>query len=97
MVAAMLMAQQTAAAPREAGLPPDADFLEFLGSWHTGDDKWIAPFQEDDLSELEVEEQTTEQPPRDVGERPRGPRGETNPSPRYQNPDSPHPREGVKP
>lgn len=97
MIVAVLMAQQTAAAPREAGPPPDTDFLEFLGSWHTGDDTWIDPFQDDDLSESEVDEQAMEQPPRDVGERPRGPRGETNPSPRYRNPGSPRLREGVKP
>lgn len=38
----------TNAGPREPAPTPDADFLEFLGSWHTGDDRWIDPFQVDE-------------------------------------------------
>lgn len=40
---------------------PDADFLEFLGSWSTGESRprWIDPFQLDDptLSETEQPDQ----------------------------------------
>lgn len=38
------------AAPRDAAPVPDAEFLEFLGSWHTGDDRWIDPFHAADSS-----------------------------------------------
>jgi hypothetical protein len=38
------------AATHDAARPPDADFLEFLGSWQTGDDRWVDPFQPDDES-----------------------------------------------
>lgn len=52
---ALLVAVQVAeVAPRDPGPSPDADFLEFLGSWHTGDNKWIDPFQEDDVPVLET-------------------------------------------
>lgn len=33
------------AAPSDVGITPDAAFLEFLGSWHTGDDRWVDPFE----------------------------------------------------
>lgn len=36
------------AAPRDPLSPPDVEFLEFLGSWHTGDDRWVDPFQVDE-------------------------------------------------
>ena len=26
---------------RDAGAPPEIDFLEYLGSWPTGDDEWL--------------------------------------------------------
>jgi len=57
VLAAILLAQAAVAAPREAAAPPEADFLEFLGSWNTGDQqqKWIDPFQLGDPSELEPE------------------------------------------
>ena len=42
------------AAPREVAPVPDADFLEFLGSWHTGDDRWVDPFRAADLSGTET-------------------------------------------
>jgi len=43
-----------AAAPPEATQAPDADFLEFLGSWHTGDSRWVDPFQAVELSGTET-------------------------------------------
>lgn len=49
------MAAGAHAAPREVAPAPDADFLEFLGSWHTGDDRWVDPFRAADLSGAETE------------------------------------------
>ena len=31
-------------APPDVGNEPDADFLEFLGSWQMGEDRWVDPF-----------------------------------------------------
>lgn len=44
------------AAPPEAAPAPDADFLEFLGSWQTGDGRWVDPFHADDLPGMETTE-----------------------------------------
>lgn len=96
MVVAMLMVQDAAAAPREAP-PADADFLEFLGSWSTGDEKWVDPFQ-DDLPDLEQEMETRESLPRDSRDRHGIPRLKKNPTPRSPNPEIPDPpREGMTP
>ncbi|MEW6247381.1 MAG: hypothetical protein AB1555_11840 [Nitrospirota bacterium] len=40
--------QVSDAAPREADSLPEADFLEFLGSWRTEDGTWVDPFQQDE-------------------------------------------------
>lgn len=32
------------AATPEASQAPDADLLEFLGTWNTGDGRWVDPF-----------------------------------------------------
>lgn len=42
------------AAPQEITPVPDADFLEFLGSWHTGENRWVDPFRAADLSGAEA-------------------------------------------
>lgn len=42
------------AASGEVAPAPEADFLEFLGSWHTGDDRWVDPFRAADLSGAET-------------------------------------------
>ncbi len=47
-------AVSAAAAPPEAMQAPDADFLEFLGSWHTGDGRWVDPFHAVELSGAET-------------------------------------------
>jgi hypothetical protein len=46
------------AAPQGASGPPDPDFLEFLGSWDSGDEhpKWVDPFQLDDAALTEGEQ-----------------------------------------
>lgn len=43
------------AGPRESVPAPDADFLEFLGSWHAGDNdhRWVDPFQLDETPGVE--------------------------------------------
>lgn len=85
------------AAPRDPVPPPDADFLEFLGSWHTGDDRWVDPFQVDDASGAERDEHN-----QDVGSR--GDRERRNPhadvpqdESRQAGTDSTLPRRDVKP
>lgn len=42
------------AAPPEATQDPDADFLEFLGNWHTADGRWVDPFHAVELSGAET-------------------------------------------
>lgn len=93
---AWLMAQEAAALPREAA-PADADFLEFLGSWSAGDDKWVDPFQDDDLPDLEQEGETKDSLPRDSRDRHGIPRMKTTPTPRSPNPEMPGSREGRTP
>jgi len=51
MVLAVLAAAAVAQAePRDPVTVPDADLLEFLGSWQAGekDPRWVDPFQLDD-------------------------------------------------
>jgi hypothetical protein len=56
MVAVILVAQVIEAAPRDSGPPPEADLLEFLGSWHTEDDRWVDPFYVGEVPGLETVE-----------------------------------------
>lgn len=42
------------AASEEVAPAPEADFLEFLGSWQTGDNRWVDPFRAADLSEVQA-------------------------------------------
>ena len=85
------------ASPRDAGPPPDADFLEFLGSWHTGDDKWVDPFQEDDLSVVETSEPAPTPAPKDFRDRPGTKRMDSMPSTNQNEPASQDPRRDVTP
>lgn len=48
--ALLWMAAGSHAASEEVAPVPEADFLEFLGSWQTGDNRWIDPFRAADLS-----------------------------------------------
>ena len=54
-VAAVLLwsAGEVAAAPPDPAPLPDAEFLEFLGSWHTGDDRWIDPVHAVEMTGME--------------------------------------------
>ena len=97
MMAALLMAQQAAAAPREVGPQPDADFLEFLGSWRTGDDHiWVDPFQVDDPSEIEPHEPEVLSP-KDPRGQPRMKRRDLEPSTTQQEPAPRGPRRDMTP
>ena len=42
------------AASPEVTQVPDADFLEFLGNWHTADGRWVDPFHAAELSGAET-------------------------------------------
>jgi len=94
-----LLINQVQAAPRDAASPPDTDFLEFLGSWHTGDDKWIDPFQVDDSPALEANEPAPAPTPtqRDSPDQSRSKRLEQEPSASESQPASPPPRREVTP
>jgi len=92
-----LLINQAQAAPRDAASPPDTDFLEFLGSWHTGDDKWIDPFQVDDSPVLEAIEPAPTPTQRDSHDQSRSKRLEQESSASENQPASPPPRREVKP
>ncbi len=63
-----LLAAMAQAEPRGAAGLPDADFLEFLGSWNPGGDHpaWVDPFQLDDpvLTDADQPNATPSQPQR---------------------------------
>ncbi len=84
------------AAPREVSPLPDTDFLEFLGSWHTGDDKWVDPFQEDDPTVVETNEPAPT-PPADSRHRSGTKRLDQEPSTNQHQPPSQRPRRDVTP
>ena len=54
LILVVLVALRAEAAPQDSGPSPDADFLEFIGSWHTGEDRWIDPFRVGSGSDLET-------------------------------------------
>jgi len=87
------------AAPPTAGDPPDTDFLEFLGSWTSGDEqpKWVDPFQLDDPVLMESDQPDEQRSPRDRRDEPRQQqRNDNNPS-REPSPSSVRPGGGLKP
>jgi len=92
-----LLINQAQAAPRDAASPPDTDFLEFLGSWHTGDGKWVDPFQVDDSPVLEANEPAQSPTTRDPHDQSRSKRLEQDPSVNENQPASPPPRSDVTP
>jgi len=96
--AAIILSAVCAEAAPDSGVQPDADFLEFLGSWSIGEARpqWIDPFQ---IQDFPIES------PSDPGQRPRQElkdrlkRRQTDsqsPAP-PPSPDSDRAREGVKP
>lgn len=75
---------------------PDAEFLEFLGSWNTGDNRWMDPFQVDDTNPAGVERRP---PPRsnDEGQGKSYQRTVPQEQPSTSNSGSAFPRRDVKP
>lgn len=88
-----------AAPPTAAADPPDTDFLEFLGSWTSGDEQpqWVDPFQLDDSVLVESDQPNDQRSPRDRRDDPRQkPRNDDNPS-REPSSSSVRPSGGMKP
>ena len=65
--ALLWMVAASQAAPGDVAPVPDAEFLEFLGSWHTGDDRWVDPFRAADLSGAQAA--TSQKPSRSTEEK----------------------------
>lgn len=65
------------AAPRDAGPVADIDFLEFLGSWETGDGKWVDPSHLDEMPLFEIKEKDEKAVDRAVTSKPK----QTRPQP----------------
>ena len=84
------------ATPRDTVPPPEDDFLEFLGSWHTGDDRWVDPFQVDEVPGAEQGERNSDIRPRDGRDRktPQAPPYDSSGQPERE---STVPRRDVKP
>ena len=79
------VAQAAAAAPPEAAQVPDADFLEFLGSWHTGEDRWVDPFRATEVSGRDSRETQAERSRGRTQETPKGRRRDARDEPDSRN------------
>ncbi|HJT19908.1 MAG TPA: hypothetical protein VJ746_05535 [Nitrospira sp.] len=93
--AAIVLSALSAEAVPEAPVQPDADFLEFLGSWSTGHARpqWVDPFNVQELPDQEVgNTPRTRQEPKDRMNK----RQPDDQAPAPQ-PDSSRAREGSKP
>jgi len=78
MVAVIFVAQVVEASPRDSAPPPEAEFLEFLGSWHTEDDRWVDPFYVGEVPTLEtVEHDAASQRSQSGGQRQKQPLEQT--------------------
>jgi len=78
MVAVIFVAQVVEASPRDSAPPPEAEFLEFLGSWHTEDDRWVDPFYVGEVPTLEtVEHDAASQRSQSGGQRQKQPSEQT--------------------
>jgi hypothetical protein len=78
MVAVIFVAQVVEASPRDSAPPPEAEFLEFLGSWHTEDDRWVDPFYVGEVPTLEtVENDAASQRSQSGGQRQKQPSEQT--------------------
>ncbi len=95
--AATLSVVAAGAVPQGEVAPPEADFLEFLGSWETVDDRWVDPFQDDNPAEWDLEAQTREALPKDARDRRGVPRLKSGSPAASPAPGSPNPREGKTP
>lgn len=97
MLVAILAAQTAHTAPRDPGSPPDADFLEFLGSWATSDEKWADPFQKDEMPIVETNDRESELRERDYRNRLRKKRFDSDRAPSQTEPESSLPLKDVRP
>lgn len=80
----LLWVVATEAAPVAVGDQPDADFLEFLGTWTSRDDKtkkWVDPFQLDEPVLSGTGEPTDDRSARDQRDPRQKQRHDDNPSP----------------
>ncbi|MGQ0811287.1 MAG: hypothetical protein ACT4OO_08690 [Nitrospiraceae bacterium] len=91
----VVASQLVDAAPKDVAPPPDGDFLEFLGTWETGDGKWIDPFQVEDASVLGTSDGSGESREREFRDRPRKKRFEQDDS-LSKDTDSPSQRKKVE-
>lgn len=87
------------ASPQGAAGLPDADFLEFLGSWNTGDDhpRWVDPFQLDDPVMTDAEQPKEKQSPADRRNERKQTGTDDERSSKQPSPSSVHPEGGVRP
>jgi hypothetical protein len=95
--AAIVLSALSAEAAPEAPVQPDADFLEFLGSWSTGHARpqWIDPFNVQDLPDQGIDDTAG------TGQKPKDRMNKRQPDDRVPvpppAPDASRPREGSKP
>jgi len=87
------------AAPQGTAGQPAADFLEFLGSWSTGDDHptWTDPFQLDEAVLLETDQPDERKSKADQRETSKNRRTDDDIAIKQQSPHSVRPGGGVKP
>lgn len=71
LLALFVAVQVAEAAPRDPSPPPEAAFLEFLGSWQTGDNQWVDPFTEDEAAVLGTGDRREEPREREFRDRPK--------------------------
>jgi len=69
IMAVLCMLAGAEAAPPDLSPQPDAEFLEFLGSWPTEDNRWTDPFQVDKVPHVERGGQPPDRRVRDAGTR----------------------------
>jgi hypothetical protein len=97
LVAVVGGALTATAAMREQPTPADADFLEFLGSWQTGDDRWIDPFQVDDTPGVDQGDSEQGHPSRNDREETASQSASSGEETKRSKRDTTVPRRGVKP
>ncbi|MFO0707128.1 MAG: hypothetical protein U0412_09765 [Nitrospira sp.] len=90
-------APAAAAAVPEATQVPDTDFLEFLGSWHTGEDRWVDPFRAADVAGRAGRDTQAERQRGQVQEMPQGRRRDVRDESDRRNSRPVDPGQDVKP
>jgi hypothetical protein len=87
------------AAPQEVENLPEADLLEFPGSWNIGDDhpKWIDPFQLEELASPKTNQQDRAKFKGNRRDEPKSHEGDDRTPTKQVLPDSVRPGGGVTP